>query len=168
MIGLKDVEQLSEFAVDEPQLAYSAYTKAVLMRWGFLQRTIPNTKQYFLPLEAAIRDKLIPAIIGRTVSDLERNIMSLPVRLGGMGIQNPTYTADIEFRNSSIVTRNLTELIIRQETNLTSYNGDRMKLELQKLRAEKEQAMIAQMEELKNQADPQTNLRSMIMVLSSL
>ena len=151
---IKDVEQLAEFAVDEPQLAYSAYTKAVSMRWGFLQRTIPNTKQYFLPLETTIRDKLIPAIIGRTVSDLERNIMSLPVRLGGMGIQNPTYTADIEFRNSSIVTRNLTELIIRQETNLTSYNGDRMKLELQKLKAEKEEAMIAQMEELKNQADP--------------
>ena len=101
------------------------------MRWRFLQRTIPNTK------EQTIRDKLIPAIIGRTVNDLERNIMSLPVRLGGMGIQKPTDTADIEFRNSSIVTRNLTDLIIRQESDLSGYDSNRMKQDLQKLKAEK-------------------------------
>ena len=150
---IKDVEQLSEYAVDEPQLAYSAYTKAVSMRWGFLQRTIPNTKDYFEPLERTIRDKLIPAIIGRPVSDLERNIFSLPVRHGGMGIQNPMLTADIEFRNSSIVTKNLTQLIIRQENDLARYDSGQMKLDIQKLKTEKEESMILRMNELKNLAD---------------
>lgn len=55
----KDVEQLAEVAKDEPQLAYSAYTKALSMRWCFLQRTVPDTKSYFAPLEEVIRNKLI-------------------------------------------------------------------------------------------------------------
>ena len=112
---VEDIEQLSVIAEDEPQLAYSAYTKAMCMRWCFVQRTIPNTKQYFAPIEEAIRHKLIPAIIGKKVTDVERQMLSLPVRLGGMGIQNPTLTAEREFRTSVLVTRNLTSLIENQE-----------------------------------------------------
>ena len=104
---IQDIEQLSKLAVDEPQLAYSAYTKALCMRWCFLQRTIPNTKEYFVPLENVIREKLIPSIIGRAVTDLERRYLALPVRLGGLSIQDPTVTAETEFANSSVVTRNL-------------------------------------------------------------
>ena len=90
---IEDVNDLSKIAKEEPQVAYSAYTKALCMRWGFLQRTIPNTKEFFAPLEETIREKFIPAIIGRRVTDAERKICSLPVRMGGLGIQNPMHTA---------------------------------------------------------------------------
>ena len=106
----RDFQQLAAIAKDEPQLAYSAYTKAISMRWCFLQRTIPDTGQYFIPLEEMIREKLIPAIIGRKISDLERKLVSLPVRLGGLGIQDPTLSANVEYRSSSIVTQSLTGL----------------------------------------------------------
>ena len=53
---IQDVEQLAVVAEDEPQLAYSAYTKALSMRWCFLQRTVPDTKVFFAPLEEAIRE----------------------------------------------------------------------------------------------------------------
>ena len=59
---IRDIEQLSEIAKDEPQLAHSAFTKALCMRWSYLQRTIPDISQYFAPLEEVIRNKLIPAI----------------------------------------------------------------------------------------------------------
>ena len=49
-----DVTLISKIAKEEPQLAYSAYTKALCMRWSFLQRTVPNVKHYFGPLEEAI------------------------------------------------------------------------------------------------------------------
>ena len=39
---IEDVEQLSQIAVDEPQLAYCAYTKALCMRWSFLQIRTQN------------------------------------------------------------------------------------------------------------------------------
>ena len=121
---IQDVEQLAKIAEDEPQLAYSAYTKALSMRWCFLQRTVPDTKAFFAPLEEAIRDKFIPAIIGKNITDVERKILSLPVRLGGLGIQNPVETADTEFQNSTLVTQNLTELIINQEKDLSGYDAD--------------------------------------------
>ena len=91
---IEDVEQLALIAKDEPQLALSAYNKALSMRWCFVQRTISNIKDNFIPLEEVIREKLIPAIIGRKVSDIERRILALPVRLGGIGIQNPVQTAE--------------------------------------------------------------------------
>ena len=147
---IQDVEQLANLADDEPQLAYSAYTKALCMRWCFLQRTIPDTKQYFAPLEEALREKLIPAIIGRKVTDMERRILALPVRLGGMGIQNPTLTADTEFGNSSMVTRNLTKLIEDQETNLDNYDADRIMSEIRRLSTEKEETFLEELEEIRN------------------
>ena len=123
------------------------------MRWCFLQRTIPDTKTYFEPLEGTIRDKLIPAIIGRRVTDLERKIISLPVRLGGMGIQNPTLTADTEFRNSSIITKNLTTLIENQEQNLENYDEERLMSEIKRMKTEKEEAFMEQLEEIKQVVD---------------
>ena len=150
---IEDVEQLATFAETEPQIAYSAHTKALCMRWCFLQRTVPNIKNYFIPLEEAIRDKLIPAIIGRKITDVERQIIALPVRMGGLGIQNPVTTADTEFRNSSVVTRNLTTLIIRQETDLSNYDSASVKGEIARLKLEKEETMLAQLEEVKNLVD---------------
>ena len=51
---VEDVVQLSSIAKDEPQLAYSAFTKALCMRWSFMQRTIPNIAHLFQPLEETI------------------------------------------------------------------------------------------------------------------
>ena len=144
----KDVEQLAEVAKDEPQLAYSAYTKALSMRWCFLQRTVPDTKTFFAPLEEVIRNKLIPAIIGRNITDIERKLISLPVRLGGMGIQNPCDTADAEFRNSTQVTQNLTKLIMDQETDLSNYDELEVTSLLKRIRTEKEENFILQLENL--------------------
>ena len=154
------MEQLAALAVDEPQLAYSAYTKAMCMRWCFLQRTISDSGQFFIPLENAIRQKLIPAIIGRNVSDSERRLLALPVRLGGMGIQNPTITAETEYKNSNLATRNLTQIIVDQETNLQHYNEDAIKLEIARLKAEKEEYFLEELQEIKSLVP--NNLKSCI------
>ena len=116
-----DIEELSSIAENEPQLAYSAYTKALSMRWCFLQRTIPNIKHYFEPLEEVIREKFIPAVIGRRITDVERKTF------GGLGIQNPVETADTEFSNSYLITRNLTTLIQNQEQDLQNYDEEQLK-----------------------------------------
>ena len=81
---IKDVEKLSVFAEDEPQAALSAYSKGVSSRWQYLQRTVPDISEMFRPLEVAIRNKFIPALIGRPISDLERRIFALPYRYGGL------------------------------------------------------------------------------------
>ena len=58
-----------------------------------MQRTIPNISTLFQPLEDTIREKLIPAIVGSRISDIERRFLALPVRFGGIGILNPVETS---------------------------------------------------------------------------
>ena len=87
---VKDVEELARIGKNEPQAVYACYTKAISHRWSFVQRTIPEISHLFEPLEEAIRDKLIPALIGRKINDTERAIFSLPVRYGGMNLKKPS------------------------------------------------------------------------------
>ena len=117
-----DVKTLAKIAKDEPQAAYSAFVKSVSHRWNYIQRTVPNISHLFEPLEEAIWHVLIPALIGRKISALERRIVALPVKLGGLGILNPTTTSDIEFNNSIKITANLTKIIIDQDLDYSRYD----------------------------------------------
>ena len=135
---MKDVEQLSEIAKEEPQAALSAYTKGLCHRWTFLQRTVSGIAQLFQPLEDIIAHKFIPAVVGKEVSDLQRDILSLPVRYGGLGIANPMVTADREYETSKKVTASLTELIKQQDMTLDHYNPKFVKECIAKLKEEKE------------------------------
>ena len=133
----RDVLELAKIAKEEPQAALSAYNTGLSQRWKFVQRTVKNIGDLFAPIEQAIRDKLIPAICGRTVSELDRKIMALPYRYGGLGIQNPTQTADREYRSSFAITSGLTELICQQEMDVTLFDKEEMKrtkLELKQLK----------------------------------
>ena len=71
---VKDLQSLSKYAQDDPQAAYSAFTKGLSSRWTHFQRTVPDASELFEPLENAIRDELIPPLVEREVSDAERQI----------------------------------------------------------------------------------------------
>jgi len=94
---VKDIQSLSKHAQDDPQAAYSAFTKGVSSRWTLFQRTVPDASGLFEPLKNAIRDQLILALVGRAVSDAERQILALPLRHGGLGLTDPRETAKIEY-----------------------------------------------------------------------
>ena len=54
------------------------------------------------PLERAISDALIPSITGHTCTTSERELLALPVRKGGLGLENPVGWASwIRTRNFS-------------------------------------------------------------------
>ena len=48
------------------------------------------------PLERAIADALIPSITGHNCTEAERELLALPVRMGGMGLINPSQTTALE------------------------------------------------------------------------
>ena len=73
-----------------------------------------------------IRDVLIPKIFGREISEQERALFSLPLRFGGMGIQNPVEISDSEFTASAAITRNLTDLILQQKSDLNLLDRSEM------------------------------------------
>ena len=60
-------------------------------KWTHLARTVLGTSNLLKPLEEVIRHRFIPALIGRrAISDVERELLFLPTRLGGLSIMNPS------------------------------------------------------------------------------
>ena len=110
-----EVENLSHIAETQPHAAYTAITHGMVGKWNYLSRTIPNISDHLVPLEASIRTKLIPALTGRPPpSDNERDLLALPVRLGGLGIPDPSKRSTDEFSASLSVTGPLRTLISEQ------------------------------------------------------
>ena len=75
---------------------------------------MPCAPELFQPLEDTIRSTFLPALLKRDVNDLERELISLPVRLGGMGIFKPTEECVVAHYNSMYVSAPLVKLIVRQ------------------------------------------------------
>jgi hypothetical protein len=109
------VKSLSTIATSEPHAAYAAYTRCLQSQWGFLCRSMPSTPALFEPLEETIRTVFIPALLRREVNDLERDLLSLPARMGGMGITKPTQECITSHTNSLNVCTPLVRLVQRQE-----------------------------------------------------
>ena len=111
----EDIEGLTKIASSEPQLAYSAFVYGASKRWTFMSRTTPGISDLLNPLEYQIKDEFIPAIMGKLhVPDAIRNILALPARMGGIGITDPTSTAELEYENSVKATRELANAIFNQ------------------------------------------------------
>ena len=83
------VKALSNIAATEPHAAYSAYTHCLQSQWTFLCRSMPGNPALFEPLEDTIRTVFLPVLLRREVNDLERDLISLPARMGGMGVVKP-------------------------------------------------------------------------------
>ena len=101
----EEIKKLAHIAQTQPHAAYSAYTHGLSSRWSFLSRTIPDIADLLYPLEEATQQHLIPALTGRPpCSREERDLLALPVRLGGMGITNPVSTSHRNFEASTRLT----------------------------------------------------------------
>ena len=152
---VEDVVELAKIADDEPQAAYASFTKAISHRWTYVQRTIPNISHLFMPLEDAIRNQLIPSLVGRKISQIEPRILALPVRLGGMGIRNPTMSSE-EFDASSSITENLTGIIVNQESDFTNYNEEEVKKCINAVKTRKERRMEDELKQIEELVDEKT------------
>ena len=92
-----EVTRLAEFARSQPQASYAAFTFGLRYRWTYFMRTLPDIENLLQPLERAISDVLIPSLIERNCSEAERDLVALPVRMGGLGLINPSVIADAEY-----------------------------------------------------------------------
>jgi hypothetical protein len=112
------LENLAKIAKSEPQAAYAAYIHGFQHKFRYFLRTIEGIEEELKPLDAVINNILIPSITGFQLSDAERNLFSLPVRLGGMGFDSMSSIASNEFEYSRELTAPLTALIILQGETL--------------------------------------------------
>ena len=87
----KDIKNLAEVASSQPHVAYAAYLHGLSSCWSYMLRTVPDTDNLLQPLESAIHQYLIPALTGQPPgSSIKRDLLALPVRLGGLGLCDPS------------------------------------------------------------------------------
>ena len=145
---LKDIDELAQIAKEEPQAALSAYNTGLSQRWTFVQRTMHGIDALFEPLEQTIRNTPIPALCGRPVSDLERSLLALPYRHGGLGIRNPVETASSAYEASVRITQPLADLIVAQNMNLSDLDREGVRAIKTEVATASENAHIAKREEI--------------------
>ena len=118
----EQLETLSMIAEIEPQSAYAAFVFGFRSKLTYFMRTIPDLNNLLVPIEETIRFRFIPSLTGgHHCSDLERNLLSLPVRFRGFGIRNFVNVSCLEYDNSRKITKSLSDSIIKQKLK---YNED--------------------------------------------
>ena len=122
----------------EPQAAYAAFIGGFKSKFTHFLRTIPDIHDYFQPIEDTIANKFTPAISGSHIAnDVERELISLPTRYGGLAIPITKDIAKMEYANSRRITEELALSINNQDL---SYNVDTssIKKKKDKIKCEKE------------------------------
>ena len=105
------VEKLVVIAESQPQLAYSAFTRSVQSQWTYLQRVVPHCGSLFTPLEQLISQQFLPTIFGCEISATERSLFTLPARIGGLNIQDPTHTDTVNYTTSRRLTSSIVDAL---------------------------------------------------------
>ena len=114
------VKKLVLVAESQHQLAYSALTRSVQCQWTYIQRVTPDCGPFFDTLESIISGQLLPATLGSEVSVSERGMFSLPTRMGGLNVLDPTVTSCANYTRS----RRLTGPIVNALRQINSFDYD--------------------------------------------
>ena len=114
-----ELETLSEIAQTQPHAAYAALTHGLCSKWSFLSRVMEGLDKLLKPLKEVIVHKLIPALTGRSaISQTERELLSLPARLGGIGFPDPSLQAPSQYDASKQITATLSTMIMEQSHSI--------------------------------------------------
>ena len=115
-----EIEKLSEFAISQPQAAYSAFVHGQQHKFSYFLRTIPEMGTFMIDVDEKVEKTLLPSILDEKITPIERELYSLPTRLGGLGIPFYAEKAKHDFESSTKIARTLTDVIIEQGENLPS------------------------------------------------
>ena len=144
---ISEVTLLAEFAISQPQACYAAFTFGLRHKWTYFMRTLPDIEDLLEPLERAISDVLIPSLTEHNCSVAERKLLALPARMGGLGMTNPSESAESEYSASIRMSAPLVDKIIAQ-SNETPDDADVRKL-MHAVRKERDDDLKGKLEELK-------------------
>jgi hypothetical protein len=89
------IETLARIAVRAPQTAYAGLVSSLQAEWQYICRVVPGAGQYLEPVELALCEKFIPALlqVSEPVDDVFCQLLSHGVKMGGIAIKNPVTSA---------------------------------------------------------------------------
>ena len=112
---ISELEMLEKVVKIEPHIAYCAFVFGIQHRYTYLLRTIPGISDNLKRLDTAIDTYLIKHLCNNhTIGEVERTWISLPPRLGGLGIRIASEISETYFNNSRKMTRELVSRIVHQ------------------------------------------------------
>ena len=160
----REIEALADIAQHEPQAAYTAYVAVVKHKWIFLQRTIPCNGDWYAEIEEKLRNHLLPKLIGKVPDDVERRVLAMPVRDGGMGLPSPRESASENFQMSQQITKALQNEIRNQNTHLQHWDREFVRHtkreEIKKKREREKSAKAVLLEDIRCvSGEPATNAK---------
>jgi len=85
------IQQLAQVAPQFPQMAHAGLSKSLQHEWQYLQRVIPDVGPTLAPIEAALTETFLPALLVATDEETKClcELTTLPIHHVGMGIPNP-------------------------------------------------------------------------------
>lgn len=114
----QEINLLAEIAATYPQAAYSAYVSSYQHKLTYFHRTIPSISDELKRVDEAVRHRLIPSLTGgRIINDHERVMLSLPPRLGGMGLKIFSEESTNDHHDSMSATVILQNQILQSEVD---------------------------------------------------
>ena len=111
MEWINQLEVLSKIGAVEPQAANCAFVGGFKHKVTYTIRTVPDIRKHLEKLDQAVDTNFIPTLTdGYFCNEMERKLLSLPVKCGGMGIVIFCDIAEDEYNNSRAVTASLIKL----------------------------------------------------------
>ncbi len=115
----QNIKVLASIAKTHPQDAFIGLSKSLQSEWKYLQRTTAIDPQWLLPLEEALRDNFIPALLGEADATAVPNAISLLSKLsttaGGLGVPDPMRTSAHCHEQSKVGTSLLVRSLLYSE-----------------------------------------------------
>ena len=111
----EELHMLALFATSDPQSALAAFSHVLCHKWTYWMRTMSSDMVDFSRLEDIIVQEFLPCITGMPpLSQKNRLLLSLPTRLGGLGVSCPSSVAPLQRATSMAVSSQLQHAILQQ------------------------------------------------------
>ena len=110
-------------AHSNPQTAYAAYIFGEQHKYTYFMRTIQGISDILKPIDDVMDNEFIPALFGSSISPNEREIVSLPIREGGLGLRVQHKNSDTCYAVSKVITEPLTRQITSQDQQLPDHDA---------------------------------------------
>ena len=149
----KEITELSKIAQSQPQAAFAGFIFGEQHKFTYFLRTLKGMEEHLKPLDEAINNELLPALFGGKISANERKLISLPIKLGGLGISIVSEKAEEYYQNSQKCTKALIEIIKEQGDILPDIN--QVKKAKQEVKIDGEKKLHDGKENILNQIPPE-------------
>ena len=104
------IQMISKASKNYPQSAFCGLQKSLQMEWQFLQRVKDCPADAFRLMEKEIANNFLKTLFEDDPPP--RSITSLPVKLGGLGIMDPTKSCSHNYHTSSSITEDIVKAIL--------------------------------------------------------